>query len=215
LESYWRILKDEVSELIRSTCWWANEKSKEQAEIDFAKYQNEFLETVRELLPEAYEFNPSSTQQLQQFLFAPFTRKVINKKDADDKNGKNQIKVAKKATENVFEGEEIADEELDESDENGIDDANNEDPMKIVRNFKQVDEFPEVRYFKVEKIPNFPYPEEETDPKFKKLKFRDMPVKGYGIPAIKYSLSGLPSVDTDVLKKLVDGVIQKHFESDY
>jgi len=174
------------------------------------------METVRELLPEAYEFNPSSSQQLQQFIFAPFTRKVMNKKESDSKNGKNQIKVAKKSSENIFEDEEVVPEEIDENEDTEMaEEDSNDDPMKVVRNFKQVDEYPEVRYFKVEKIPNFAYPEEATDPKFKKLKFRDMPIKGYGIPAIKYSLSGLPSVDTDVLKKLVDGVIQKHFEWDY
>ncbi len=164
-------------------------------------------------MPEAYEFNPSSSQQLQQFFFAPFTRKVLDKKSTDIKNPKSQIKVAKRATENVYENEGLYQEEVDEPDSNDVDeDAGNDDPMKVIRNFKQVDEYPEVRYFKVEKIPGFKYPEEENDPKFKKLKYRDMPVKGYGIPAVKYSLSGLPSVDTDVLKKLSEGVVEKHFE---
>lgn len=34
-----------------------------------------------------------------------------------------------------------------------------------------------------------------------------MPITGYGIPIVKYSISGLPSVDIDVLKKLSNGLI--------
>jgi hypothetical protein len=207
-------LKELESGLTKTNCWYVKKNSKAQAEKDLIRYQNEFLEIVKELQPDAYEFNPSSPAQLQQLFFAPFKRNLASKRN-NSSSKINLIKAPKRFNENIYDDKE----EIEEQTENNVENENNEienfeeeDPMKITRVFKEINEFPEVRYFKVEKIPNFDYPEHSTNPKSLKLKFRNLAVKGYGLPIVKYSLSGLPSVDTDVLKKLADGVIEKHFE---
>lgn len=84
--------------------------------------------------------------------------------------------------------------------------------MKIKRVFKQVSEFPVVRQFKVEKLPDYDYGESEG---IKKLKYRDMTVRGYGIPFKKLNLSGIPSVDTSVLIDLTNGQIEAFFKLGY
>ena len=144
---------------------------------------------IKECQPEAYEFNPSSTQQLQQLLFAPFKRKKSTDNKIDQ-NKKNYVKTI-------------------------VEDNEEDNPLKITRNLTEINDFSKTRYFKVAKIPDFEYPEYIENPKNRKLKFRQMPVIGYGIKSIKESLSGLPSVDTDVLKKLSDGPIENHFKYYY
>lgn len=131
---------------------------------------------MRELQPDCVEFNPSSVQQLQQLLFAPFKRsdrKIIPKTEEE--------------------------EEIEEEDE--------DDPMKIKRVMKEVNDFPLERAFKVEKLPDHDYGDAST-----KLKFRNMTIKGLGIPPVKLNATGLPSVDTLSLKMLQDGALEKYFK---
>lgn len=128
---------------------------------------------MRNIQPDCIEFNPSSTQQLQQLLFAPFKKKATGKQPKHT-----------------------------ESDDD-------DDPMKIKKVFKTVVDFPEYRSFKVEKLEDHDYNEPEGS---KKLKYREMTVKGLGIPAKKMNLSGIPSVDTSVLIDLQSGIIEKFFK---
>ncbi len=55
---------------------------------------------------------------------------------------------------------------------------------------------------------NYDYGDSENP----KLKFRNMPVKGFGIPPINKSILGLPSVDTGTIQKLRDGLLMKFFK---
>lgn len=197
---------------------------------DAEHLKNEFLAIIKQLAPEAIEFNPTSQQQLQQLLFAPFERKNVEESkspkggnNTDDK--KKPIRRSKDAVD-VWEAE--ADEEAEEADSLSGDDAllaeaqklsskelkteEDDDPMKVVRNLKRVDKYPEVRMFRVEKLPNFDYSTIGQSGRELKTKYRDMPVKGFGIPPEVISETGLPSVDTAALKKLVEGQITKHFQ---
>ena len=155
------------------------------------RYKNEFMEFIKEVQPQAFEFNPSSTQQLQQLIYAPFKRKI-------DKNVSS-----KKNIDNL---------QKDNNELESIEEDTDEDPMKITRVFTEINDFPKTRYFKLAKIPDFEYPEYLTNPEERKLKYRQMPIEGFGIKSSKYSISGLPSVDTDALKKLVEGPIEEHFQ---
>lgn len=93
-----------------------------------------------------------------------------------------------------------------------IEEEDEDDPMKVVRNLKRVDDFPEVRLFRVEKLPDFDYSKIGQTGRELKTKYRDMPVQGFGIPPVIISETGLPSVDTTALKMLADGHIAKHFQ---
>ena len=101
--------------------------------------------------------------------------------------------------------EETAREEVSEKQED-------EDPMKIVRNYKKVDKYPEVREFKVEKLPDYDYSHLSLSEKDKKSKFRMMKIKGFGLPPVGFSTLGLPSVDTGCLKLLMDGRVRRYFQ---
>lgn len=61
------------------------------------------------------------------------------------------------------------------------------------------DDFPKVWEFKVAKLNDYNYEESEKE---SKKKFRMMKIEGLGMPPVLYSDSGLPSVDTNVLKIL-------------
>lgn len=111
-------------------------KAEIQALSDIKNLENQFINWVVSIEPTATEFNPSSTQQLQQLLFAPFSRKLMpsTKKEDPDLNMKDFAD----AIENP---EESLDPESDES------------RMKIAkkpRNIDTVNDFPEVREFQVE-----------------------------------------------------------------
>lgn len=178
---------------------------------------DEFIQIIREIAPDAVEFAPSSVQQLQQLLFAPFKRKEMDK----PKKGKSASNVkftpAKSQQSGVWESSETADHEqgLDGeeiSEEKDFEPAEEEDPMKIVRNVKKVDDYPAVRFFKVEKLPDYDYSHLNLSEKEEKSKFRMMEITGFGLPPVGYSDQGLPSVDTECLKLLLDGRLRKHFE---
>ena len=180
-----------------------------------------FLDIIHEVAPDAIEFNPSSTQQLQQLLFAPFARKKDNK---DKATGNDVMKIGKKLLKKELVWESVV---TDEQNNNSIEqneegdqglllpskvDQQDDDLLKIVRNLKVVNEYPEVRVFKVEKLLNYDYSHLNLSEKEKKLKYRDMSITGFGIPAKKMSLLGLPSVDIEALKAITEGPVQKHFE---
>lgn len=55
-------------------------RAEEKAKQDLIYLEQSFIEWVRKVQPEAYEFNPSSSQQLQQLLFAPFKRNLSKQK---------------------------------------------------------------------------------------------------------------------------------------
>lgn len=179
----------------------------------------EFISLIRELAPDAIEFSPSSVQQLQQLLYAPFKRKDPSKDKSVNENlpevdvSKFQTKKKSKSSfwePTAAEAEGQADPEAEA--EEAAEGADEDDPFKIVRNFRQVDDFPEVREFKVEKLPDYDYTRLGLSDKEKRSKFRLMKIKGFGIPSEGLSEKGVPSVDTDALRLLLDGRVKKHFE---
>lgn len=56
--------------------------------------------------------------------------------------------------------------------------------FSIERNLKTIDEFPIDREFKVQKLEDYHYEEDEKEAR---KKYRNMVVSGLGIPAIEYS----------------------------
>ena len=163
-----------------------------KAEEDLKASEQKFKEWVKSTQqdPNIGEFNPSSTQQLQQLLFAPFDRKVVT--------DKKKIK---------------------ESDEELIEDLDNDEgakPVEVKRVNKIADatKFGETRTFKVLNTLGF-LKVGRTKPN----KYTDMTIKGLGVPIVDYTDSGLPSVDIAVLKKLVgdpekkqEGLLYKFFK---
>lgn len=177
------------------------EAAQAKARADVARFRATFLGIIHELQPEAVEFNPSSVAQLQTLFFAPFERK------------KPQSKAGAQATElpeDLGDGDAALAQPEEAADED-------DDPLKVRRNFKVIDKFETVRMFKVEKLAGHDYGEE---PKFKAngeqkvaKKYREMPVRGYGIPATSLSASGLPSVENEALKGLLEKGLAQHFQS--
>ena len=82
-----------------------------------------------------------------------------------------------------------------------------DDPLKIVRVYKEVNDFPLERAFKVEKLVDHDYGEDNS-----KLKFRNMVIRGLGIPPTRLNISGIPSVDTPALKELQESGIAAFFK---
>lgn len=98
------------------------------------KYSDTFKEFVRATQEDAEEFNPSSVQQLQQLLYAPYKRikKAAPKPDESD-SAASSLEFAPEGEVNGENGEEVYGEE--------------EPKRKVTRN--EPDDFPEVRAFTV------------------------------------------------------------------
>lgn len=141
-----------------------------KAKEEYKKHNSIFSDTILKLDSEAYNFNPSSNAQLQQLLFAPFTRKKVYKKIQNTTAEEKEEEIRKKT------------EELES------------DPLKQQRNFTILNEYPIEREFKIL----------ITDPSTNKTKYETLVVRGYGIPPISYSESGLPSVEISALVKLLE-----------
>jgi len=62
------------------------EKIQAQAVNDKNKFKQEFMEWVTKLNPKFISFNPSSTQQMQQLLYAPFTREKKDSSSSDEED---------------------------------------------------------------------------------------------------------------------------------
>ena len=111
-------------------------KAEIQALSDIKNLEAQFISWVVSIQPSATEFNSSSTQQLQQLLYAPFSRKSMpsTKKEDPDLNVKDFADAL---------------EHQEDTEEGGSDESR----MKIVkkpRNIDTVNDFPEVREFTVE-----------------------------------------------------------------
>lgn len=203
------------SKSTENTYWFNQKNAKKSAEDDLEINQKKFLDIIHELVPDAIEFNPSSMQQLQQLLYAPFKRKIESK---SKNNSQNKIILGKKVLkiESIWEDEQNSELEVQEDSEHTnkavIADEEPVDVMKVVRNFKVVDDYPQIRIFKSEKLANYDYSSFEMTDRERKLKYRNMSIHGFGIPAQKFSAQGLPSVDTDALKSLLNGPIDSHFK---
>jgi DNA polymerase-1 len=181
-------------------------KAEESAEADILRYQSDFKDWVTSIQDGTEEFNPSSTQQLQQLLYAPFKRKTTPKKppkraqpssdpsdDADhlDIPEDHQLSVP---LENQTHLRKLAEKTPKKSDK--LDYFESEEPLygpaRVPRSIDQIDFFEAVRHFRVEN--NINYIEDGKD---KPLKYRQMAITGLGLPVPIYSLSGLPSVDVN------------------
>lgn len=175
------------------------EAAQAKAADDVGRYRATFLGIIHELQPEAIEFNPSSVAQLQQLFFAPYSRQKISKSKSTETESEDSIPGE------FYDGEEPAVQEPEADD----------DPLKVKRNVKVVDDVEETRYFKVERLPWFDYGEPVAYTKDGRAKpakkSREMPVKGYGMKPIAYSASGMPSVENEVLKTLVKDALITHF----
>lgn len=154
----------------------------EKAKEDMVSHKNKFLEWVNSVQDGLTEFNPSSTQQLQQLLFAPFERKGSPKPQP----------VQEQPTLDQAELAEM--EVLEEMEE----DEDEEEKMQLfTRTLKVQEKFPIEKSFKVLNTSGL-IEEGKTQAK----KFREMTIKGLGIPSLVLTATGLPSVDTTVLRTL-------------
>ena len=172
-----------------------------QAFTDIKNLESQFIGWVRSIQPSATEFNPSSTQQLQQLLFAPFSRKHVQSTKPEE------LEVDMRdfgELEQPEEGEEAR-----------------VSIVKKPRNIDTISDFPEVREFQVENTDvRFLLLQGFIEPgKLKPKKSKVMSIRGLGIKPPVYSASGLPSVDTSALHELAGdpskekwGSAYKHFE---
>jgi hypothetical protein len=154
-------------------------------------YHEKFMNLVRATQKDAEEFNPSSTFQLQQLLFAPFKRQKVEKPKDEDP---------------ALEGLEPAENPSSNAEEEVYGD---EEPKRKV-NRTEVNDFPEVRIFEVPNTQGIILPGKKAA-----LKNRDMEIKGLGIPPPEITDSGLPSVDTNALKILTGKVKDKKYGTAY
>jgi DNA polymerase I-like protein with 3'-5' exonuclease and polymerase domains len=109
-------------------------KAEVQALQDIKNFEETFIKWVTSIQPSAVGFNPSSTQQLQQLLYAPFKRKAIDfaKEGDPDLNLKDFP------------------ENQEEIDQDGNSEEARISIIKKPRNIDIINEFPEVREFQVE-----------------------------------------------------------------
>lgn len=171
-------------------------KAEQKATEDLNKLEAKFIDWVKMIQPEAKDFNPGSTQQLQQLLYAPFKRTAVQK--AKNLN-EDELEVF---TRDFAGQEETAEEDSMKS------------TVKKPRNIDQAMTFPEVREFKVPNLDG-----EIFEGQKKPLKHKMMKIKGLGIKPEILSASGLPSVDVNALSYLVGnpekgkyGAAYQHFE---
>lgn len=156
---------------------------------DLTEKEEKFMSWIRKTQESAHQFNPSSTQQLQQLLYAPFKRIEVTKPVSED--------------------------QLDMRDFAGNEEEPDEDPglqavVKKPRNIDVVNDFPEEREFKVENSLNI-----QEEGKDKALKYTTMKIKGLGIPPKHFSASGLPSVDVSALNALAGDPQNKKYGDAY
>ena len=173
-----------------------------QALKDIEAYEKEFKDWVVSIQPGTEEFNPSSTQQLQQLLYAPFHRKkrtltAAQKKEAD-----------RKENEGSFDGINDENEELlakaKEFEEPSL------TTPKSLRNIDTWNYFDKLRGFRVDNTIN-----ELKDGKDKPLKYRTMIIEGLGVTAPVFTASGLPSVDVHALKILAGSPSEGNYGKAY
>lgn len=177
----------------------------ESAERDYKECEMDFIRWVRSIQPDALEFNPGSTQQLQQLLFAPCYRKL-----SLEQAGKLKIKKTKEEEDEVESSEsnpEVS-EDSDESIEEGIErgnsnrNTNGRSDKKNSNNksnsSQEIMVLPPERTFKVENVYRI-IKEGRTTP----LKHRDMTIKGLGFKPLGFTEGGLPAIDQHIVKKML------------
>ena len=116
------------------------QEAEKAAIADVKSLEEEFLAWVKKIQPQAEMFNASSTQQLQQLLYAPFTRKKV------EVNAKKKIDEDFQAKDVEYQLEHIQEAHDD------VEDDAADAIVKKPRNIDVVKEFPEVREFKVENV---------------------------------------------------------------
>lgn len=94
-------------------------------------FHEKFMEIVKATQEDAEEFNPSSTLQLQQLLYAPFKRNKVAKEKTADEEALENLETAENGS--AMDEEEVYGDE--------------EPKRKVVRT--EVNEFPEVKIFQV------------------------------------------------------------------
>lgn len=129
------------------------------------------MELVKLTQEDAEEFNPSSVQQLQQLLFAPYKRIKKEAKKNPDEEGLSGLEYL---PEGGMEG--MGDEEQVYGDE--------APKRKVTKN--EPDDFPEVRSFTVPNTKGIILPGKKAP-----LKNREMFIKGLGIAPVEYTDKGI------------------------
>lgn len=145
-------------------------------------HENKFIKWVHSVQPDALEFNPGSTQQLQQLLFGPCQRKLTQAK----------IKTLKKPGRPKELIEEISNE--DETRE-----SSGEDTLTNKSNGSAlVEVLPASRNFKVENIFQIKKPGAKAP-----LKTREMTITGFGLTPLGFTLGGMPAIDQHIVKLML------------
>lgn len=185
-------------------------QAEKKAFEDLHSLEEKFLAWVRSIQPEADMFNPSSVQQLQQLLYAPFKR---NKAPSVPKLDQTSVNIDD--FENNFQTENQPD-DLEEPTSELLEEVDDELPV-IVRkpsNLSLLSEFPEVREFRVENLKVLASHQGELEEgKTKPLKYKTMKIRGLGIKPKYVSASGLPSVDIQALSDLAGDPAKGRFGS--
>jgi DNA polymerase-1 len=169
-------------------------KIQQEAEKDLERYAAKFMEFVKMTQEDAEEFNPSSVQQLQQLLFAPYKRIKKEVKKNPDEQGLASLEYLPEGGSSGMGDEEVYGDEAPK--------------RKMTRD--EPDDFPEVRAFNVPNTKGIILPGKKAA-----LKNREMLIKGLGINPIEYTETGLPSADTNILKILAGDVKKKNYGEAY
>lgn len=162
-------------------------EAEKKAFEDLSILEKKFLDWVHSIRPEADQFNPSSVQQLQQLLYAPFKRTK-----AATRLHQEAESLDLRDFENNRHQQILEDAEADSDDQ--------QQTAKKPRNIDMINDFPEVREFRVENATVRPTDQGLLEEgKTKPLKSKLMKIKGLGIPPRNFSESGLPSVDIQAI----------------
>lgn len=203
---YWLPFGEVLTELERNGIRVNKEhlaRAEKNALEDIVALQEGFKQWVLKIRPDLDEFNPSSTQQLQQLLYAPFKRSHPVKKTQSEHDGSENDDFM-----NDFDKAELemAGRELKETVAG----------VKAPRNIDTDMEFPLVREFKVPNTKVVSCNEGIIEEGQKKpLAQRVMRIEGLGIKPPLNTASGLPSVDVQSLQMLAGNVEKGKFGAAY
>lgn len=220
--NYWRPFGELMTDMERNGIKIDVEylkKIQEDAESDIKQAEQNFIRWVRSIQPEALEFNPGSTAQMQQLLFGPCKRRLSKEKAMKLKSRGAPKKIQDSSDSIDFRDmtpesdEDVSEDEFfGKKSENSnlnmnvspkfsklnITNNKNENDNNDNDNDKETQVLPAERTFRVENIFGIC-----KDGKSTPLKYRDMPIKGLGFKPLGFTEGGVPAIDQNIVKNML------------
>jgi DNA polymerase I len=187
-------------------------KIQESAESDIKQAEQNFIRWVRSIQPEALEFNPGSTAQMQQLLFGPCKRRLSKEKAMKLKSRGAPRKIETSEDLTPDSNEELSEEDFIDKELNSNKNGNGKSQSQFNKsknsenstvkysnvNNNETEVLPAERTFKVENIFKIC-----KDGKSAPLKYRDMPIKGLGFKPLGFTEGGVPAIDQNIVKTML------------